>query len=1195
MAKTYMEIVAQLKDLEGKILSGMDAETKKTYEDLIKQSQDMATMLSNQDDIDEYQLYGDAATLIHNKTANTIRIKMSDAYIDFITRDMEKVADNKIAMEGRSVSDMDSYKLSSISNNADDFEFFFIDAGFGQKDAKGQLQVKKNGQVYGTYKASYEDYSNLTKRFIFCDLSSIGWQKDRITGEWTKLSAKNRKKAEVVMQNIFFSDAKELADYQEKQKAKQQSTPPASSTEKKDNDIPPPLGDDTPGDGGAKSMSDVGDDTGKDKGLATGGEDKSAPEAREEKASGKNDNDIDKQAEPGNELLTDSVKRDAEIIKRDIELEQAAIDEYTGQLKDASPELKKVLEHLIQQEKEHRKELEQRKVDKGTNVPTGTPPAVVKQDPKKVEDGKSQSGVATQPLKEMASNKKGINVKIATSVQSGDAWVRRFVDKDVYEYDKEFQNILKSDVSDDEKFTRLSDRVIEIVQGLPDDEENGVQIQSVDWDKIEINASDIQKIIDWHNEDKDDKISKKTSGKNNQLVDDAITREYDIIQKENGKISVDDMIDEIYNALEQNPVDELVMPFMPTRGYIKSIVMGLMKKEKKSEVTCDNTDHEGVCEDVKTVKLTDEFDGDECNWCKNCRERDIKMIEKELTEDKKADKSYDKIYDKIAEVLNADGFKTVIKTEGKGSDTEVSIVIEGVGTFVEVDSHQDEKSYYLDLMDMSNDKQIQIVQTGDSVNVQELVDYCNEKKGNKKAEDGKPGNADHDFVPTNDFAYDGKMDDKNAKGKQDAKITSDDVIKALDALWASGKDEFISIIDIYRELQKENKIGQDIDITKDTATTDIIRKTLKDKGWLSNRPDVKSGDKQEEGAFKLIAKDKGQKCPFCDDGHLKPLATKSPAHTVHEWSVCDKCEKLVKGDKLKKQEGYQETEVKMDKTDQNKNIEFLAEKKTAISKSSYVEHVPGHKNSQGETAEWVIKDHSTHEILKSFPTKEKAEEGLQNMHIHKGADFQHQTIQTRDIDPELVDQIRQIQQGIDPAILDESENEKNYLDKGIQLLLHSTILYGVEDADQDKLNEIVKKHLAKPIKVKNGNAIQYFDNEGQTCAYVPIQGEALHSLHDDLKKNVKNLDEHPDYIPHICVAYLQPKKRLKTEQLKPCEWDIVNIEVTDKKGKYHPIGKEDIDKKEWIPWKELVQNDGGPFNVDKVREEPINDTTRGTI
>jgi len=50
----------------------------------------------------------------------------------------------------------------------------------------------------------------------------------------------------------------------------------------------------------------------------------------------------------------------------------------------------------------------------------------------------------------------------------------------------------------------------------------------------------------------------------------------------------------------------------------------------------------------------------------------------------------------------------------------------------------------------------------------------------------------------------------------------------------------------------------------------------------------------------------------------------------------------------------------------------------------YVQKVPGHTNSQDEKAPWVIKDHETHEILKSFKSKEDAENALQQMHIHEG-------------------------------------------------------------------------------------------------------------------------------------------------------------------------------------------------------------------
>lgn len=49
----------------------------------------------------------------------------------------------------------------------------------------------------------------------------------------------------------------------------------------------------------------------------------------------------------------------------------------------------------------------------------------------------------------------------------------------------------------------------------------------------------------------------------------------------------------------------------------------------------------------------------------------------------------------------------------------------------------------------------------------------------------------------------------------------------------------------------------------------------------------------------------------------------------------------------------------------------------------YVAYVPGHKNSKGEPAPWVVKSHETGRILTSYPTEDKAKEGLRNMEIHK--------------------------------------------------------------------------------------------------------------------------------------------------------------------------------------------------------------------
>src|SRR5271157_470145 len=57
----------------------------------------------------------------------------------------------------------------------------------------------------------------------------------------------------------------------------------------------------------------------------------------------------------------------------------------------------------------------------------------------------------------------------------------------------------------------------------------------------------------------------------------------------------------------------------------------------------------------------------------------------------------------------------------------------------------------------------------------------------------------------------------------------------------------------------------------------------------------------------------------------------------------------------------------------------------SLKKVAYVAHVPGHKNSKGEAAPWVIKQHNTDKILESFKSEQAAKDGLKNMESHKGS------------------------------------------------------------------------------------------------------------------------------------------------------------------------------------------------------------------
>jgi len=62
----------------------------------------------------------------------------------------------------------------------------------------------------------------------------------------------------------------------------------------------------------------------------------------------------------------------------------------------------------------------------------------------------------------------------------------------------------------------------------------------------------------------------------------------------------------------------------------------------------------------------------------------------------------------------------------------------------------------------------------------------------------------------------------------------------------------------------------------------------------------------------------------------------------------------------------------------------FTELKNAILESlivEFIKHVPGHKNSKGESAPWVIMSHETKKILSSHKTKAEAERHLKHMHM----------------------------------------------------------------------------------------------------------------------------------------------------------------------------------------------------------------------
>jgi hypothetical protein len=85
----------------------------------------------------------------------------------------------------------------------------------------------------------------------------------------------------------------------------------------------------------------------------------------------------------------------------------------------------------------------------------------------------------------------------AISVQKGEAYVKRFLESWEYDMDPKVVEILKLDLSDEEKGEKIKERVIELFNEIPDDD---IKIKDADWNDPEIDWSDIMKVVEDYND-----------------------------------------------------------------------------------------------------------------------------------------------------------------------------------------------------------------------------------------------------------------------------------------------------------------------------------------------------------------------------------------------------------------------------------------------------------------------------------------------------------------------------------------------------------------------------------------------------------------------------------------------------------------------------------------------------------------------
>lgn len=141
---------------------------------------------------------------------------------------------------------------------------------------------------------------------------------------------------------------------------------------------------------------------------------------------------------------------------------------------------------------------------------------------------------------------------------------------------------------------------------------------------------------------------------------------------------------------------------------------------------------------------------------------------------------------------------------------------------------------------------------------------------------------------------------------------------------------------------------------------------------------------------------------------------------------------------------------------------------------------------------------------------------------------------------------RHILKEIAPKIPEEQlAMDKDETTKGIETEIHVTVLWGVETTSEDM--ETIKKHFTAPIVIKSLPKIGYFDND-ETAAYLPVESADLRRLHEALKRDIENIDDHDEYVPHVTIAYLEAGARLDIKDIEPFEWKITKLVVSKPDG-----------------------------------------------
>jgi 2'-5' RNA ligase len=84
--------------------------------------------------------------------------------------------------------------------------------------------------------------------------------------------------------------------------------------------------------------------------------------------------------------------------------------------------------------------------------------------------------------------------------------------------------------------------------------------------------------------------------------------------------------------------------------------------------------------------------------------------------------------------------------------------------------------------------------------------------------------------------------------------------------------------------------------------------------------------------------------------------------------------------------------------------------------------------------------------------------------------------------------------------------------------IHITVKYGIHTIDATSILDLLRDY--GPIKIRLGK-ISLFDSEDSDVVKIEIESDDLCKINSYISENFDVTDTHPEYIPHVTVAYVQ--------------------------------------------------------------------------